>query len=633
MLNLTRKGGHKAKGTRSVNKSKHKSKRKARSDELFRREIGVFKRVAKAVNSPYARNALEMLDKKDWLGLANAPFPDTEADTFPDDYLVQQMIRKNPRLPIAVDREAAALEKWKEAERACGITNALLEQCTSDFTRKNSACLAVRPELLAKLRKTIKEILGPLDRWALESIESGTRFGPGATFHCSGRNLTPNKRLEAEVGLTPRLLSMAGVLIPPGWWSTTRGLAITRGSRACTVPKDALVDRFIAIEPALNMRWQLGVGKYIRRRLKRIGLDLDHQADVNRGLVRSAQALKKATIDLASASDSVALQLIRFLFPADWCHLLELFRSPEMLVGSDWVTLEKISSMGNGFTFELETLLFYSVASLFDNDPAVFGDDIIVNQSCASDVIRTLNVLGFSVNAKKTFLAGSFFESCGVDVWRGLDVRPFYLKKGDDENDTTSSIIRMANAIRRYANRRCGGYGCDSRFLPAWLYALAGDRDAKSTFIPDGMGDDGVVRNFDECTPKMLRDGLQGFKGRVWSARPVTVNVTETLAGMMAALDTPPNQGDAESPRFGILFRRRGTLLEVQSEATLISYNYRKVAASKTGPWAVPFGGYGHNYTGGPDASQTFQSVRGRLGRRQLQALPCFKWQDLGPWL
>lgn len=634
MPSLTRKGPRKRKSTRTSDQSPKPVKvtRKKRR-QLFDIEIGVFKRVATAVNSPYSIRALKQVEEKDWLGLASAPFPNPEDDTFPDDYLIQQMIRKNPRLPLKINRKKLTYEKWYEAERACRDTNALIEKCTSDFARTNSACLAIKPELLASLRKKIKDILGPLDRWALECIESGTRFGPGATFHCSGKDLTPNKRLEAEIGLTPRLSGFSDKLIPYGWLTTTRGIAITRGSKACTVPKDALIDRFIAIEPALNMRWQLGIGGYIRRRLKLFGLNLDNQADVNRALVRVAQKLGLATIDLASASDSIALMLIRFLFPADWVRLLELFRSPEMLIGTEWVTLEKISSMGNGFTFELESLLFFAVASMFDDKPAVFGDDIIVSQSCASDVIRTLNVLGFSVNTKKTFLAGCFFESCGVDVWRGQDVRPFFLKKEENEHDLTSSIIRMVNSIRRYANRRCGGYGCDSRFLPAWLYALARSKDAKSTFIPDGMGDDGVIRNFDECTPTMLPNGLQGFKGRIWAGGTVTVNVTETLAGMFAALDTTPNQGDPECPRLRILYEYKDTMRVQLPEPPKLSYHYRKVEAAAPGPRAERFGDYFHVFSGGPDASQTYQDIRGRQRSRKLQALPCFTWQDLGPWI
>lgn len=641
MSNTPLKGPHKRKCNAGKSKETPKCNgnlKKRWTDQLFAIEIGVVKRIAKAVNSPFALETLKRLEVSDWHGIANAPFPDTESDTFPMDYLLQQILRKNPRLPLGIDRKAVAIQKWRDAERACKTTNELLEKCTSDFTRNKTASLILSPQLLGQIRANIKKLLGPLDRKALDRIESGSRFGPGATFHCSGKDLTPNKRLEAEIGLTPMLARFAAIITPRGWKATSRGFAFTRGSRACTVSKDATTDRFIAIEPSLNMRWQLGIGGLIRHRLRLFGLDLDTQADVNRARVRSAERLGRATIDLQSASDSVALMLIRFLFPADWVHLLEIFRSPEMKLGDEWVVLEKISSMGNGYTFELESLLFYAVALCFDDDPAVFGDDIIVNQSCASDVIRTLNVLGFTVNRKKTFLAGSFFESCGVDVWRGKDVRPFFLKKETDDHDLTSSLIRMANAIRRYASSSTSDYGCDSRFLPAWLYALSRDEDARKTYAPEGVGDAGVVRNWDECTPKILPSGHQGFKARVWHRRPETVNVTDTYAGLMAALDGPPNQRVVESRGSGqFSFRRvqhgRDTWYERSEEAPYVRYRVRKETKNGIGPNHERFGGYGAVWTQGLDASLTHQTIRGRTGAGQLQDLPVFVWQDIGPWV
>ena len=641
MLSSGHKAARKHQSNRMSNQPRNvKLKPKAYAARLFEIEVGVFKRLARAVNSPFAHEQLKRVEEGNWLGIATAPMPDTASESFPDDYLLQQVFRKNPKMPINVDRKAAAIDKWKVAEAACRNTNDLIRLCQTDFAQQQRASLAIHPEVLSGIRRTIKKVLGPLDTRALQVIEAKTRFGPGATFHCAGKDLTPNKKLQSKIGLTPSLVKFVGSLEPYAWLTTTSGYALTRGSRACTVSKDALTDRFIAIEPALNMRWQLGIGGFIRQRLKSVfSLDLDNQADVNRALVRVAEALGLATIDLESASDSVALLLVRYLFPHDWVRLLEAFRSPEMLVDGQWLQLEKISSMGNGFTFELETLLFFAVAKQFEEKPAVFGDDIIVPQACAADVIRTLNVLGFSVNRKKTFLAGSFFESCGVDVWRGQDVRPFYLKKGEDETDLTSSIIRMVNSIRRYASSRYSDHGCDSRFLPAWLYAHARSEDASRTFIPNGMGDDGVVRNRDECNPVKLPYGWQGFKGRIWARRPVTQDVTGTMAGVFSAIDRESNQLASTRGSGEILLRwnRSHTLLSLNHEPVYLAYRYRKgsrpldMTDLGMSPQSIPL--EYHGLTAGLIASSTVQSVRGRLGKGSLRDLPCFAWEDIGPWL
>lgn len=587
---------------------------------IFELEVSVFKRLCKAVNTPFALSMLTKVDAGDWLGIAQTPTPSPLSDTFADDYLIQQVMRKNPRLPIKVDREASAISKWHEVESKCAKTNDLIRLASSDTYTERRASLAIKPSVVASIRRTIAEVLGPLTEVVLDGLTSKTRFGPGATFHCSSKNLTAAKKNESAIGLTPSLRCFLGSIEPAGWLATTSGYRLTDGNKATTVPKDALIDRFIAIEPALNMRWQLAIGAVIRHRLKRLGLDLRHQADKNRLRVRFAQITGLATIDLESASDSVARLLVGFLFPPRWAHLLTLFRSEYTLVGQDWVRTEKFSSMGNGFTFELETLLFYAVCKAFDSDPFVFGDDMIVTQTSAPDVIRTLNILGFSVNEKKTFLAGSFFESCGSDYWHGRNVRPFFFKK-DEYHDFTSAVIRMANAVRRYAHRRNHGYGCDSRFLPTWLYLLSRCQDARRTSIPDGYGDVGIVRDFDDATPTKLRHGHCGFIAKTWTARPIKTDVTFSLAGYYSSLDTQETV-----PKEGVKpFLNRHPI-------------YGHPCAPQYGnqtPRLQPLESDGQRewYTQGEQSSQTHQSVRGRMGKSKHRGMPVQHWHELGPWL
>lgn len=628
MLNANHKGGHKSKQSGKGNKPSKALKPKFDTAQLFKAECGVFRRLCQAVNTPFANSQLENLDAGRWEAIANAPMPDTETDSFPDDYLIQQVMRKNPRLPLGIDKKKVAIDKFLVTEQSCLQTNELLLACSRDEYRVNTACLAIPPGIVKAIRDEIKRILGPLDKEALKAIEEGTRFGPGATFHCSGRDLTPGKKLVSPIGLTSSLIKYVGSIEPYGWLQSTRGYSLTRGSRACTVRKDATTDRFIAIEPSLNMRWQLGIGAHMRRRLKdSTHIDLKHQADVNRHFAMRAIYDLLATIDLASASDSIAIMVIKFFFPKDWVHLLLTFRSPEMQLQGKWHTLEKISSMGNGFTFELETILFYSIARAFCDKPQVFGDDIIVPQAAAADVIRTLNILGFSVNGKKTFLAGSFFESCGVDVWRGHNVRPFFLKKDEETHDFTSAIIRMANAIRRYSNRRGLGLYCDSRFLPVWLYAISRDKDARSTYGPEGYGDEFVVRDFDECSPARLPHGYQGWKANGWTRRPMTKNVTNRSESVYASIADKSNQ----LVNYDLLGRRllcnsrllKSTLGLIDISQALPAGRLKRVVDKVTGEY---------RWTYGPRASQTFESVRGRLSDGKLQDVPVFDWSGLGPW-
>lgn len=611
--------GRAAHGCRKSSKPKKVTKKEAQA-RIFETEVSVFKKLCKAVNTPFSNEALKMVEDRNWLGIAKAPFPDPDSPTFADDYLIQQVMRKNPRLPIKVDREAKAKEKWFEVEDWCRQTNDLIRSSTRDSVAPSitgpKVSLAIKPSVLKSIRSTISSVLGPVTKGVLEDLQARARFGPGASFHCSSKNLTTAKKLEAAIGLTPSLKCFLGSLEPPGWLATTSGYRITAGNKARFVPKDALVDRFIAIEPSLNMWWQLGIGSLIKTRLKRVGLNLSKQADLNRLRVRFAQITGLATIDLESASDSIARLVVKLLFPKDWEHLLSLFRSEETLLDGVWHRLEKFSSMGNGFTFELETLLFYAVCKAFDEDPFVFGDDMIVRQDIATPVIRTLNILGFRVNEKKTFLAGNFFESCGSDYWHGRNVRPFYFNK-DKHHDYTSAVIRMANAVRRYANRRNLNLGCDSRFLPAWLYLCSRSDTARRTGIPEGYGDVGIVREFDDAAPKKLRNGHCGYIARTYTSLPETVDVTNRLSGVMSSLmqsgsnfkfqiGKHPVYGSPQAPQYGQPTPRM-TILESDGQRE----------------W----------YTQGEKASVTVQAVRDRVGAARLRGMPVQHWHGLGPWL
>jgi hypothetical protein len=95
------------------------------------------------------------------------------------------------------------------------------------------------------------------------------------------------------------------------------------------------------------------------------------------------------------------------------------------MVDGESFMLEKFSSMGNGYTFELESTIFAGCVfacvppSRWD-DCSVYGDDLIVPQKYADRLVDCLETFGFKVNHKKSCLAGRFFESCGTDWFDNL---------------------------------------------------------------------------------------------------------------------------------------------------------------------------------------------------------------------
>jgi len=172
------------------------------------------------------------------------------------------------------------------------------------------------------------------------------------------------------------------------------------------------------------------------------------------------------------------------------------------LIDKKWVYLEKFSSMGNGFTFELETLLFLalSMATMeslgLENQPGrdlhVYGDDIIVPTECAANVKAVLRYFGMAINETKSFVEGPFRESCGGDFFEGVDVRPYQLKELPFE---PQHWIAMANGIRRMGHkhndpddmhffaRRAWFRVLDA--LPSHIRRLRGPRDLGDLVIHD----------------------------------------------------------------------------------------------------------------------------------------------------
>jgi hypothetical protein len=97
--------------------------------------------------------------------------------------------------------------------------------------------------------------------------------------------------------------------------------------------------------------------------------------------------------------------------------------------------------MGSALCFPVESLVFWGIAVatiwkiVGDRDLAaqkvyVYGDDIIVANDYAEEVMLQLEKCGLKVNTDKSAYGDHFFrESCGVDAWKGFDVTPYRVKK------------------------------------------------------------------------------------------------------------------------------------------------------------------------------------------------------------
>lgn len=262
-------------------------------------------------------------------------------------------------------------------------------------------------------------------------------------------------------------LYVQAVAVNPIWSAVessrakVRGYAIVRGSRLSFVPKTRKISRTICTEPLCNMLFQKGIAKVLERQLRKAsGISFTHQPDKNRKLAQLGSVDGRfGTIDLSSASDSMSLQLVREFFPTEVVNwLLRARTSLTILPDGSEVELHMVSSMGNAFTFPLQTIFFlslvygaYKILGIKTDFPygqslgnlAVFGDDIIVERKAYNLVVRLLGICGFSVNVDKSFNEGLFRESCGRDYYCGYNVRGVYLQTLLGVTDRYSAINRL----------------------------------------------------------------------------------------------------------------------------------------------------------------------------------------------
>lgn len=380
-----------------------------------------------------------------------------------------QLIRKYPWDPKLVNTnpELKATEKFLLAERKCSRLNKKFA-LYDNYRSPNEG-------LLSKIRSFIRYHIDEAP--VLDEIFNNCAFGAGASLGVHGNATNLLRKIAADKWtvsagaytygywaimrnphLRDLLLDSKGLMSCLDWDSAkshySKKTRIVSNNKVSFVPKTASTHRAIAVEPLLNGYLQKGTDLFLRKRLKRLGIDLSDQS-LNQRMAREGSLSDSdesfVTIDLSSASDNISIGLARSILPAEWFSFLNSIRSHRYELGGKLYTYSKFCSMGNGFCFPLETLIFVACCSASGcgvpgTDFSVYGDDIIVRRKHAETVLRSLRILGFSPNTSKTFISGPFRESCGADWFGGVDVRPYTL---DYALDSLENMFKWLNLTRR----------------------------------------------------------------------------------------------------------------------------------------------------------------------------------------
>lgn len=359
-------------------------------------------------------------------------------------------------------RRGAAVELWLRMNK----------RCSASFTPPDGS--SYYDDVLETARDLMYQQLNRWDGYVLTLNASlqAAKHGPGKSAGAKENDFY-SKAFYGDMGVSDISLHHHYVSsLSPRWLSAERERQRWWKVETCcsslfTVPKDEKIDRVALKEPSLNMFYQLGAGKVLEGVLsKHHRIRLDRQPSVNRSLARLGSIDQTyGTIDLKSASDTIAHDLVAWLIDPLNRGTLEFLRSKVTTVttgvGADMrtenVVLHMFSSMGNGFTFPLQTLIFATLIKalyihlgipLWDHDRciptySVFGDDIVVVKKAYDATISLLERCGFIVNSAKSYGVGPFRESCGQDFFLGENIRGVYIKGVKTDADAYSAFNRL----------------------------------------------------------------------------------------------------------------------------------------------------------------------------------------------
>lgn len=386
-------------------------------------------------------------------GIRSLPKGDPKTDYLQETFL-EKFVSKDTA-PSNVRRQRA-INKWLATERTNEATNDRLLITHPEY---NILPGVQFDRFVEKAVSITERVLGPVPDF--DSIIGS--FSGGATTSRKRTHSHPAMKYLGQADITKECLPLFNEVFEelPGWsqFKDDLQLRIVPGNVLFTVLKNADIDRVACKEPDLNMFVQKGLGSAIRSALRREGINLNDQSR-NQNLARKGSIDGSlATLDLSSASDSISYGLVELLLPPIWFSWLDMSRSRYTCIDGDLHRNEMFSSMGNGFTFELESLLFYVLArttAYFEGVSgiiSVYGDDIICPSHLSQPLIWVLNYFGFSINEEKSFWEGPFRESCGGHFINGFDITPFYLRKPIDR---LTDLIHVLNALRKWSETSLG---------------------------------------------------------------------------------------------------------------------------------------------------------------------------------
>jgi len=363
---------------------------------------------------------------------------------------IRTLFSKNEALTDDVRCTKAAEYSFRRAERICRISNKRLDW----YGVKEGRQKPFFKKCLSKMQHDIAVLLGDVDTYKAV-MNRDVRLTNGATEDRTRKRSHPYMKITGKLRSTrASILYLGGLLRESGVDLSSCRFTAVEQNTVIFVPKNWKTHRSIAKEPTHALPFQLALDSYVKRRIKKWGIDLSSQLR-NQELARIGSIDGSlATIDLEMASDTLSYNTVALLLPHDWFRLFEAFRSSKYKAPFESGRYSKFSSMGNGYTFTLETLIFGAACRAVGSQKySVYGDDIVIETELVGMLVKLLSFLGFKVNKEKSYVnpASRFRESCGSDYFNGRLVTPFYMREVPRLEDF-SGMCHLINGLLSATN-------------------------------------------------------------------------------------------------------------------------------------------------------------------------------------
>lgn len=454
--------------------------------------------------------------------IVNAPTDDGEKLKFLQDVRIKRLLTSFQKFNFPeslIDKRETALATFKKFESRCAATNVKDLFCRGTCSSYDDIYTAKH---VVYVKQFIQKTLGLSP--CQEDFLCALRHGPGASTDKRGNKSIPIEKFIPPIGVSPLAKGLfSKILNSDERWSRSLNdfiasslnndclallseenrldycLKIEPLSVVTTVPKSAKTDRTICIEPTANVYMQLAIDSIIRKSLKRKwNIDINTQAKNQKLACIGSKTDTLVTIDLSGASDSICLRWLEF-FPRKWANLLYALRMPAgTLPDGQTIHFQKLSAMGNGFTFAIETLIFasllYAVLRVrnehwrdYISQIAIYGDDIIFPTKFYGEYSYLLHHFGFSENTEKTFVRGPIRESCGHDYLYGFRIdrptiknSPKYAYELNIIHNRFFEVEQMygiefpnlRSFLVKYLTKEVCNYGPQCEDLAGWIFSL-----------------------------------------------------------------------------------------------------------------------------------------------------------------